>query len=151
MKGWFLFSLLLISCGAEPITLKLPKLGGGEVLIGGERRTRPQLLYFWSLTCRSCLQEIPLVRQLHRASLDKVELIAIPLPTDPPAYVANFAKRHNLSFPIAFDFRGEAARLFRVEAIPLWVLLDCGGYVRWRHLGTMVQEELDRRLQSISC
>ncbi len=114
------------------------------------RSSRPQLLHFWSLTCSSCLKELPLLGELKREH-PEIELIAIPVATDPPAQVARFVGRHRFPFPVAFDLRGEAMRRFRVESVPLWILLDCRGKPLWRHLGTLTEEVLREELRSLSC
>lgn len=138
---WRLFGLLLallLSCRSEePIVLK--RLGGGEVELG--RSESPKLLYFFSITCPSCLRELPEVDRLARTRKG-VETVAIPLPSDPPAQVASLVDKLGLELEVAFDLKGEAARRFRVEAVPLFLLLDRSGRIVWRHLGPVAEEKL---------
>lgn len=120
---------LRIAPGDSPGTLKGLTLEGQPrpVELGEGRRT---LLNFWATTCRSCVQELPLLDELGRRP--DLDVIAISL--DPPSASEEVSKlwsRLSLTLPVARLTAAEADRLFDLSRlpIPLSIIVDGSGKI----------------------
>ena len=64
------------------------------------------------------------------------ELLAVALSYDPPDYVRNYTRRHQLPFKVVLDARGDIARAFdNVNLTPTAVIIDKQGRVLRRIVG----------------
>jgi len=96
------------------------------------------LLDFWSVFCQSCLEEIPFLQELYREYHDQgLEIISINTDFFPSARIAGFMKKTgiDLPFPLILDRDQSLSKLFKVEALPVTVLIDSSGWIRMVHLG----------------
>jgi len=96
------------------------------------------LLDFWSVFCQSCLEEIPFLQELYRDYHDRgLEIISINTDFFPQARIAGFMKKTGieLPFPLVLDRDQSLSKLFKVEALPVTVLIDSSGWIRMVHLG----------------
>jgi peroxiredoxin len=96
------------------------------------------LLDFWSVFCQSCLEEIPFLQELYRDYHDQgLEIISINTDFFPSARIAGFMKKTgiDLPFPLVLDRDQSLSKLFKVEALPVTVLIDSSGWIRMVHLG----------------
>lgn len=89
------------------------------------------ILNFWATWCGPCRQEMPLLDQLyhkyHRAGL---VLLSINIDRDEvPA--AEMAKTLGVSYPVLLDQRNAVAASYEVGTLPLTVLIDREGVVRY--------------------
>jgi peroxiredoxin len=89
------------------------------------------VLNFWATWCGSCRQEMPLLDELflkyRRAGM---VLLSINL-DDEPERAAEMAKTLKVSYPVLLDRRKEAAKAFDVGTLPVTVLIDRAGEVRY--------------------
>jgi len=88
------------------------------------------LVNFWTRSCSRCreqLEQIDALYQAHRNDGFMVLSVAI---TDDPHHVQELADSMKLSFPILYDDRKAAARLYDPTTIPLTVLIDAHGNIR---------------------
>ncbi len=121
-------------------------LDGGRVELAA-LRGRPVLLSFWATNCAPCVREAPELARLHRELAPRgFELIAVAMPYDPPLAVRDFARAHDLPYPIAFDLAGEALQAFGVTAIPYNVLVRPDGRIAFARLGDLDFADLRRRI-----
>lgn len=113
------------------------------VSLKGERynlqdlRGKVVLVNFWATDCPGCVKEMPrLVDTYHRYQSRGVELIAVAMSHDRPDYVANFAEKKGLPFPVALDIQGEISRAFGdVRLTPTLFVIDKQGKIIQRTLG----------------
>ncbi|MCA9527365.1 MAG: TlpA family protein disulfide reductase, partial [Myxococcales bacterium] len=125
-----------IELPAPPMPLPVPPPLLGEVV--GELRLRPldaaqglpaigegrpAVLFYWATWCKPCKAALPLLQTW--AQTHDVPVVAI---TDEgPAVIHRFLNTFgSFPFPIALDSEGEARRLFGVDSLPVFVLLDAG-------------------------
>lgn len=109
-------------------------------------RGKVVLVNFWATSCATCVAEMPDLIATHQRHHPKgYETLAVAMSYDPPAYVASFAERRQLPFPVAIDNTGEIARAFGdVRLTPTTFLLDKQSRIVKRYVGTPDFKALDR-------
>ncbi len=95
---------------------------------------RPALVVFWATWCGACMQEAPRIEELSRSYGDRVGLLAINMGEDPRQVQATLQAR-GLGWPVALDMDRALAGRFRVSSIPLVLVLDAQGRIRYRGNG----------------
>lgn len=101
-------------------------------------RGKVVLVNFWATTCTSCVREMPQLAALHDTfNARGFEAIAVSMPYDAPAAVANFAATRKLPFGVAIDNTGAIAHSFGdVQVTPTTLLIDKRGAITLRIVGT---------------
>ncbi len=109
----------------------------GEPLSTSSLRGKVLLVNFWSITCVSCIQEMPKMAVTYRKFAPRgYEMVAVAMSYDPPNQVAEFAQKHALPFKIALDGDGSIARDFGdIRATPTSFLIDKRGRILKQYLG----------------
>jgi len=141
---------------SQPLPSKeitVQSLEGAKTDLSARLRTaRPGqavLLVFWGTWCAPCLQEIPELKELQRFYGKRgLEVIGVGLQhgEETLAGLAKAAQTHGITYPISFDARGEAARVFGVTALPAAALIDGTGIVRW--MGPSLPKDINERIQA---
>ena len=89
------------------------------------------IINFWATWCGPCRQEMPLLDELYgkyqRAGLVMLS-VNIDEKLDPAIEMAQTLK---VSYPVLFDTRKEVSRAYDVSAMPVTVLVDRAGVVRY--------------------
>jgi len=94
--------VIAVLCYSTPEHETFPKLTfnliGGKPLTTQELKGRPVMLSFWSVTCSTCIGNIPALNQLHEI-LDRRsgKLIGVNLPSDPPPTAISIAKKYEIA------------------------------------------------------
>lgn len=95
------------------------------------------MLNFWYVDCQFCRYEFPGMEAAYQQYQDDIAIIAID-PTDTSEeYIRNFVKDYGLSFYVAMDGAGLAAR-FNVSVYPTTVIIDSEGIVSEIHASALV-------------
>jgi thiol-disulfide isomerase/thioredoxin len=130
--------------------ISLPLLEGQGRLDLPALRGRVVLLDFFATWCPPCQKEMPVLARLAERHKDKglqvIGIDAIDREQGGIPRVRRFVARFGLPFPIALDYREEAADAYRVEAIPTLVLIDREGMVRAVYQGAREEAELEEAL-----
>lgn len=94
-------------------------------------RGRVVLVNFWATWCAPCLAEIPELVQTWREERGRcLEIVGVAEESGSPAEVAEFARRHDVPYPLLLDEDGKAAGDWRVPGYPRSYLVDREGRVR---------------------
>ncbi len=139
-----LLALTLLSSAARgnesplrlaPETFLGKTLAGDEVTLASLGQ-RPVLALFWATWCKSCRKELATAEALHRKFGDRVTVIAVS-GDKIRADLSRFLRRNSksLTLRVTHDSKRRAERFFAAPGIPLSVLIDRSGAVRWQHLG----------------
>ena len=111
----------------------------GKPVALNELRGKIVLVNFWATSCPGCVKEMPDLVETYKQYKDRgFEIVAVAMSYDPPNYVANFAKTHQLPFPVALDVNGEHARAFgNVQLTPTSFIIGKDGRIIEEKLGDL--------------
>ena len=111
------------------------KSSTGENLRLSEFRGDVVMINFWATWCGPCRQEMPLLDQLYsRYERVGFNLLGVNIDDDSNRAM-NMIRELGVSFPVLFDARKEVSKLYDVDAMPVTVLVDREGNVRYVHQG----------------
>jgi thiol-disulfide isomerase/thioredoxin len=89
------------------------------------------IINFWATWCGPCRQEMPLLDELY-GKYQRAGLILLSVNIDEAAEPAiEMAQTLKVSYPVLFDTRKEVSRAYDVSAMPVTVLVDRAGVVRY--------------------
>jgi|SRR5215510_10534085 len=127
-----------------------------QLLDGGTRelaalRGKVLVVDFWATWCLPCISEIPMFNELNRDYKARgVEVIAVSLDAEGAAKVRPFLKSHPMdyrqtigdpSFAAAFDVSD--------SSLPVTLLIDKRGAVRFRKVGRTTKDVLEEELNKL--
>jgi peroxiredoxin len=111
------------------------KSSTGENLRLSEFRGDVVMINFWATWCGPCRQEMPLLDELYtRYERVGFSLLGVNIDDD-SRRAMQMIEDLGVSFPVLFDARKEVSELYEVEAMPVTVLVDREGNVRYVHHG----------------
>ena len=101
------------------------------------------LINFWATWCGPCRQEMPLLDEIY-GKYRRAGLVLFSVNIDEPANfdaAREMAKTLRVSYPILFDERKDVSRAYQASTMPLTVLIDRAGVVRYVSEGYKVGYE----------
>ncbi len=100
-----------------------------------EYRGKVVLINFWASWCGPCQQELPKLSELRGLHDDyDFELLAVNIDEEPEKAL-RLAKKLGINFPILFDESKKVSKLYDIDAMPMTILVDRNGDVRYMHRG----------------
>lgn len=133
---------------APAISLNL--LNGGALSLES-LRGKVVVVDFWATWCVPCLSEIPMFNQLKKEYQPRgVEVVAISLDEEGAAKVKPFLTAHPMDYTQVIGDQSTAAS-FRVDdsSLPVTLLIDKQGRIRFRHLGIVKKEVLETEINQL--
>jgi thiol-disulfide isomerase/thioredoxin len=89
------------------------------------------LINFWATWCGPCRQEMPLLDEIY-ARYRRAGLVLFSVNIDEEqSAAAEMAQTLRVSYPVLFDARKDVSRSYDVGTMPLTVLIDREGVVRY--------------------
>lgn len=117
----------------------LENLKGEKVSLKDFQGKKVVLLNFFATWCPSCREEIPILNKLYPEYKGRnVEFIGIDL-RESKEKVSAFVKKLKISYPVLLDLKGEVGNLYKVGYIPLNVIIDQNGVIRF--MGSFLSEK----------
>ena len=111
------------------------KSSSGENLRLSEYRGDVVMINFWATWCGPCRQEMPLLDELYsRYQRVGFNLLGVNIDDDSGRAMA-MINELGVSFPVLFDSRKEVSKMYNVDAMPVTVIVDREGNVRYVHQG----------------
>ena len=111
------------------------KSSTGENLRLSEYRGDVVMINFWATWCGPCRQEMPLLDELYsRYNRVGFNLLGVNIDDD-SRRAMQMVEELGVNFPVLFDARKEVSKLYEVEAMPVTVIVDRSGTVRYVHHG----------------
>ena len=129
---WVYSSTDLLGKQAPDFTLRSDQ-GDNKKL--SEYRGKVVLINFWASWCGPCQQELPKLSELKQLHDEHdFELLAINIDEEPNKAI-RLAKKLGINFPVLFDEEKNVSKLYDIDAMPMTVLIDRNGDVRYLHRG----------------
>ncbi|MYK52649.1 MAG: TlpA family protein disulfide reductase [Gemmatimonadetes bacterium] len=92
------------------------------------------MLDFWATWCGPCLAELPYFQELVNLYKNDPSVAFLTISQDRSKDVARkFIEQKGYTFPVIFDTG--IGQLFEVEGIPLLIVIDKEGKIRYKHFG----------------
>lgn len=111
------------------------KSSTGENLRLSEYRGDVVMINFWATWCGPCRQEMPLLDDLYnRYERVGFNLLGVNIDDD-SGRAMDMIRELGVNFPVLFDSRKEVSKLYDVGAMPVTVIVDREGTVRYVHQG----------------
>lgn len=119
----------------EGVTLS--NVSGQKFKLAGQFTEKPILLVFWSVTCGTCIEEIPFLIKLHEELKNKLTIIGIHPPGFPVQKIQKFIRKYQQPIPylLAIDNQSSLIKSYNVTVLPRTLLIDRHGKVLYEHLG----------------
>jgi thiol-disulfide isomerase/thioredoxin len=109
------------------------KLMDGRKFDIAGNRGKVILIDFWATWCPPCIKGIPFLKEIYsKYASHGFDIIAISLDSDQKA-VTDYLKKERIKWPVRFSGEGwmdKTARLFKVNLIPSYWLIDRNGILR---------------------
>ena len=120
-EGMFLPDFETFTLEGQPVGLK-------------DLRGRPSLLVFWASWCGPCKKEVPEINKLYKSYRERVHFLGVNM-AESPEKVQMTQSQLGMLYPSAMDMRSELATRFAVSSIPLVIIIDSEGRIRYRGNG----------------
>ena len=126
---------------------ELKDLDDATVKLSQFKGQKPVLVYFWATWCPYCVSMKPDIVELReKVSKDKLEILGVNVGGgDTLARLKKYQEGRPVPWPILYDRDGKATKAYRVQGIPLFVLVDKEGNVVYR--GNGLPEDISKHLQ----
>ncbi len=100
-----------------------------------EYRGKVVLINFWASWCGPCQQELPKLSELKDLHDEyDFELLAINIDEEPKKAL-RLIKKLGLNFPVLFDEEKQVSKTYDIDAMPMTVIIDRHGEIRYMHRG----------------
>jgi len=133
---------------APPGALPLRDLAGRPVSLAA-LRGQAVWIVFWTTWCPACEQEAPDLEAIWQARQGTgLVILAVDLQED-AGVVANYARRHGLTYPIVLDPNGVTISTYGVFGLPTHYFIDRAGVIRNRSFGPLNRAQMDQRVAAI--
>lgn len=150
-------------------SLRVPKLGArvpeftlkttsGEVIQLAKLGGKIHVLDFWASWCKPCVEKFALVKQLGADYRDELSIVAINVDEQSRLSMAGeIVKNYQLTWPQVMNGQGEADPLWKTFggmegnrlSIPLYVIVDSHGILRYAGNGGNDLSELRRKVEEV--
>ena len=111
------------------------KSSTGENLRLSEYRGDVVMINFWATWCGPCRQEMPLLDELYnRYERVGFNLLGVNIDDDSNKAM-DMIRELGVDFPVLFDSSKKVSKMYDVDAMPVTVLVDREGNVRFVHQG----------------
>ena len=137
-----LFAAKGIMRGEELTTFNATTLEGKNFQLG--HQGYPMVINFWATWCPPCVGEMPELQKFGERN-QEVELYLVSI-QESPTTIRNFLNHEGLNLTPVIDTTGEAARFYRVSAVPTTIVVNAQGIIIYRKTGPVTADELERVL-----
>ena len=132
------------SVSASAPDFELRDLNGSMFRLSKYKGDRYVLLYFWATWCPYCVAVKPQIAKLRETiALDRMEILAIDVGGgDTLEKLKRYQEGHPAAWPVLYDGDGVATKVYQIQGIPLFVLVDKDGNVAYR--GNALPQDLGK-------
>ena len=115
-------------------------VGGDSVTIAARETGEKQVLFFFTTTCPYSKASFPAWNCVAARMRYEAGVRVYGIGLDSLQVLTRFAEQQTLSFPVVALGDRSYAELFRVRRVPLVLLVDDSGYVRYARYGSAVSD-----------
>ncbi len=129
--------------------IELNTLDGEKFQLSQWIGKKPFVLVFYVTWCKTCKGEIPTIKKIHATYAgEKLGLITVNAHFKDSLDNAHlYRKEHKLPYKILFDKAGKAADKYMVLGVPMILMVDKSGIIRYR--ASRFPAELDKAVKYI--
>ncbi|MEK7308282.1 MAG: TlpA disulfide reductase family protein [Nitrospirota bacterium] len=154
-KLFIVFVVLLFNLPSDSLKAEFVAFAGSEAVVGGMApdfsandlsgksvvfssfKGKPILLNFWATWCPNCREERKYLNSFYEEYKDK-GIVVISVSTDRSLDpVKAYLNKVPMNFIVLHDTSGQAAKAYRVFALPTSFLINCEGLIKKRFLGAV--------------
>jgi len=115
---------------------------GKEVRLS-QLRGKVVLIDFWGTWCGPCRMSIPGIQDLYERKRDRgFAVVGVAMEQDDGSSVPVFAKEMGMTYPVGLPISEKSVADYQVRSVPLMVLVDKRGNIRWRQEGVSAETDL---------
>lgn len=132
--------------GEKAPDFELDKLGGGTISLA-DLSGKPVFIEFWAPWCPGCVDNIAPAKELYSKFAGRVHIIAPSLEGGRKA-AGEFVAKQKIPYPVVFATR-KFLDDYKVSTIPVTVIIDKDGIIRYHHLGRITTKGISKKLESL--
>lgn len=102
---------------------------------------KPVILEFWATWCGACIEAMPHINQLTKEFKDEIGFLSVNS-YDTKKRINQFLKKKKMLSFVVLDETKHLANLMNVQNIPLTILLDAKGEIRWKGTPSELTSEM---------
>ncbi len=114
-------------------------LGGGELDLS-RALERPTVVNLWASWCGPCREELPVIQEFAEQAAGEVDVVGV-ISRDGARQASSFAAEAGVSFPGAFDERGQLMDQLGIRGLPYTYFLSADGAVSYVRPGPIATAE----------
>jgi len=135
-----------VDIGQKAAPFKLLSVEGKELELESFAKDKVTLLVFGATWCPACRHEIPILKEYYNDFKDDgLKVLNIDI-QESNKKVKSFVKKNRINYPVVLDSNAEVARLYKVVGIPLNIILDKNGVIRYKENRLPGKEILEKLL-----
>ncbi|MBN7773266.1 TlpA family protein disulfide reductase [Clostridium aminobutyricum] len=113
---------------------------------------KPIVLNFWASWCTPCQREMPHFEKVYPEVKEDVVFLIVDLADgirESTETGSRFIEENDYSFPVFFDTKQEAAKAYKITAIPTTFFIDKDGNIVSDYQGALNEKKLLERIEAI--
>ncbi len=135
-----------VEIGQKAAPFKLLTIEGKEIALESFAKDKVTLLVFGTTWCPSCRHEIPILKEYYNDLKDDgLKVLGIDI-QESKKKVNSFIRKNLINYPVVLDSKADVARLYKVVGIPLNIILDKNGVIRYKDNRPPSKEILEKLL-----
>ena len=135
-----------INVGQKASPFKLSTVDGKALELESFAKGKVTLLVFGATWCPSCRHEIPILKEYYNELKDDgLKILSIDI-QESEKNVKSFVEKQQINYPVVLDSDAGVAMLYKVVGIPLNIILDRNGVIRYKETRPPAKEILEKLL-----
>jgi len=135
-----------VDIGQKASAFELLTIDDKKLELESFRKDKVVLMVFSATWCPACRHEIPLLKEYYGEFKDNgLEVLNIDI-QESKKKVGSFVEKNEIDYPVALDSIAKVAMLYKVRGIPLNIILDKDGIIKYRDNRPPSKEILDELL-----